>query len=114
MSLYFLVSVKGEVDAIELRPSNNFHKNMAKKHLLFNRISILSISLIIVSVAIEIVFSDFDERILGGDETSRGDWPFMASLFEVETQKFFCGGTLISQKHVLTGNNDLVINAVLR
>lgn len=45
------------------------------------------------------------ERIIRGKETVQGQYPFLAALFElVESQRrFFCGGTLISSNHVLTG-----------
>lgn len=41
--------------------------------------------------------------IIGGKETERGQWPFLVTLFYVETAKFFCSGSLISSQHVLTG-----------
>lgn len=44
-----------------------------------------------------------DPRISGGSETQRGEWPFIAALYYVEELKFFCGGTLITKQHVLTG-----------
>lgn len=39
-------------------------------------------------------------RIMGGCETVRGKWPFMVAL--IWDGNFFCGGNLISLKHVLT------------
>lgn len=42
-------------------------------------------------------------RIVGGTQTTRGEWPFIAALYYVDEAKFFCGATLISTKHVLTG-----------
>lgn len=54
---------------------------------------------------------------IGGTETKRGQWPFLVALHNIEKQKFFCGGNLISAKHVLTGNlstiNPLVANQLL-
>lgn len=44
-----------------------------------------------------------DPRISGGSETQRGEWPFIAALYYVEVLKFFCGETLITKQHVLTG-----------
>lgn len=44
-----------------------------------------------------------EPKITGGSLTSRGEWPFIAALYYTDEAKFFCGATLISQKHVLTG-----------
>lgn len=44
--------------------------------------------------------------VVGGTETIRGQWPFLVALFNLETSKFFCGGSLITTKHVLTGKID--------
>lgn len=44
-----------------------------------------------------------EQRILGGIETSRGQWPFLAALYHADKSNFFCGSTVISAKHVLTG-----------
>lgn len=52
-----------------------------------------------------------EPQITGGSQTSRGEWPFIAALYYTNDAKFFCGGTLISAKHVLTGNN--VINLLV-
>lgn len=37
------------------------------------------------------------------NQTMKGVWPFAAVLYEVKESRFFCGGTLITNKHVLTG-----------
>lgn len=41
-------------------------------------------------------------RIFNGEQTSHGEWPWMASLF-YSYDEFFCGGSIISQYHLLTG-----------
>lgn len=46
----------------------------------------------------------FRELILGGKEVLKGEWPFIAALYYARQFKYFCGGTIISNKHVLTGN----------
>lgn len=42
-------------------------------------------------------------RIIGADNPYYGQWPWVATLFLKELEKFFCGATLISEKHLLTG-----------
>lgn len=41
--------------------------------------------------------------VVGGTEIIRGQWPFIAALRLLETKKYFCGGSLISTHHVLSG-----------
>ena len=43
--------------------------------------------------------------IIGGSQVERGKWPWIVALFKTvnNDSKFFCGGTLISNKHVVTG-----------
>lgn len=55
-------------------------------------------------------------RIKGGNATDRGEWPYLTALYYVEEMEFFCGGTLISMKHVLTGTNEFpfVINLLTK
>lgn len=36
-------------------------------------------------------------------ETVRGEYPFVASLNKKVNSEFFCGGTLISSQHILSG-----------
>lgn len=38
-----------------------------------------------------------------GNVTNRDQWPFVAALYKVSSAEYFCGGTLISERHVLTG-----------
>lgn len=40
--------------------------------------------------------------VVGGNETKRGQWPFMAALLLESTNQFFCGGSIITTSHVLT------------
>lgn len=42
--------------------------------------------------------------VLNGEQARRGDWPFIAALY-LKPDKFYCGGTVISTKHVLTGRS---------
>lgn len=48
--------------------------------------------------------SAIESRIINGAQSVKGKWPFLAALYYVEDSKFFCGSTLISRKHVLTGD----------
>ncbi|KAG4072242.1 hypothetical protein HA402_005964 [Bradysia odoriphaga] len=44
----------------------------------------------------------YREAMLGGEEVKKDEWPFIAALYYTTRFKYFCGGTLISHKHVLT------------
>jgi len=46
--------------------------------------------------------SELVVRVGGGSTIERGEWPFIAALFRKGTGEYFCGGTLISLKHVIT------------
>lgn len=48
--------------------------------------------------------------IVKGSITQRGEWPFLTALHEVEREKFsfFCGGSLITEQHVLTGKDESI------
>lgn len=37
-----------------------------------------------------------------GHVSERNKWPYLVALFEVSSKKFFCGGSLISRRHILT------------
>lgn len=45
----------------------------------------------------------YREAVFGGNETVKDEWPFIAALYYSKTFSYFCGGTIISHKHVLTG-----------
>ncbi|KAJ6642103.1 Leucine-rich repeat-containing protein 15, partial [Pseudolycoriella hygida] len=40
--------------------------------------------------------------IQSGNEATRGQWPFAVVLYNLRDSQHFCGGSLISRKHVLT------------
>lgn len=44
-------------------------------------------------------------RMANGIETERGEWPFLVALKQISKQRLFCGGSLITSQHVLTGKN---------
>lgn len=41
--------------------------------------------------------------IKNGTESKPGEWPFMVALYHLRLKRFFCGGSLISSRHVLSG-----------
>lgn len=41
--------------------------------------------------------------VVGGKESTRGRFPFIAALKHLGTNRFFCGASLITSQHVLTG-----------
>lgn len=56
-------------------------------------------------------FSDEESGlIIGGTKTPRGKWPWLVALFVVEENKFFCGATLISDRHILSGDKKFTTN----
>jgi secreted trypsin-like serine protease len=43
--------------------------------------------------------------IYGGDRANRNSWPWLVALFDRKNERFFCAGSLISEKHILSGKN---------
>lgn len=41
--------------------------------------------------------------VAGGAESGKGQWPWLAPLFNKNTSKFFCGSSIISKQHLLGG-----------
>ena len=51
---------------------------------------------------------DIQMRIIGGDDFERGDFPWMVALTKNHRSQapvFFGAGTLVSSRHVITGND---------
>jgi secreted trypsin-like serine protease len=45
-------------------------------------------------------------RIIGGNAARAGQFPFAAAIsVQTANSKFFCGGSLLTQKHVLTAGH---------
>lgn len=42
-------------------------------------------------------------RTFGGYKISRNEWPWLVALIHAPLEAFFCGGSLISEQHVLSG-----------
>lgn len=54
------------------------------------------------------------KRLIGGTGTNYQEWPFIAALLLTtrrgnQREKYFCGGTLVSNRHILTGITDIVV-----
>lgn len=49
-----------------------------------------------------------------GKEVIKGTWPFTAVLSVRGENATLCGGTVISQKHILTGIQTILYNFMLR
>lgn len=56
----------------------------------------------------------FIHTIQYGREVLRGAWPFIAALHYKKPNKVKCGGTVLSTKHVLTGNAKLGFCAAVK
>lgn len=41
--------------------------------------------------------------IFGGTYAKRGQWPWLCTLHDSSSEEFFCGSTLVSARHVVTG-----------
>lgn len=44
-------------------------------------------------------------RIVGGSESSPGDWPFLAAILGGPEEVFYCAGVLIADQWVLTASH---------
>ena len=54
--------------------------------------------------------SHFTRHTVGDDNFQRGDFPWIVALytnFQNQDPEFFCTGTLISARHVITGKNQM-------
>jgi len=44
----------------------------------------------------------FDRKVGGDEPPEKDDWPWMAAMLYSDNNQQFCGGALISDRHVLT------------
>ena len=44
----------------------------------------------------------FDRKLVGAEPAEKDDWPWMAAMLYSDKNQQFCGGALISDRHVLT------------
>lgn len=79
--------------------------DMARQHRINCICVVLALMCLLQNKAVSGTDVDFSlsSRILGGSEVYRGDWPFIVALYRAKTSQYFCGGTLISSQHILTG-----------
>jgi hypothetical protein len=50
-------------------------------------------------------------NVFGGAHTRANSWPWLVALKHRYTEKFFCGGSLVSERHVISGE---VLNMIKR
>jgi hypothetical protein len=43
--------------------------------------------------------------LLGGDFSTKGQWPWFASIIRSENNNLICGSSIISKRHLLGGKN---------
>lgn len=48
------------------------------------------------------------ELIFGGKYAKRGQWPWLCTLHDSESDEFFCGASLISNRHIVTGKKPVI------
>lgn len=92
--------------------------NMARKRKSFNKTNFFNLHLLGICVALFCQFKTYESKRCGSAtlETLDANYtqalPFLAALYRTDQSKFFCGGTLISSMHILTGNNEVDISIV--
>jgi hypothetical protein len=50
---------------------------------------------------------------IGSEYASRGQWPWLVPLLKNDSDKFFCGSTIVSEMHLLTGKILLLLTAAV-
>lgn len=50
-------------------------------------------------------------KVFGGNQVKKGEWPWLVAFTQRYEKEFFCGGNLISQKHVLSGKMSLLFKS---
>lgn len=49
-------------------------------------------------------------NVAGGDESKKGEWPWLAPLGDRVRNKFVCSSSIISKKHLLGGKSDPIMS----
>lgn len=66
--------------------------------------------LLLILLQFEAIFCNFtcglkhesSELIIGRSHSGKGQWPWIAAMVYAKDQKYFCGATLITSKHLVT------------
>lgn len=48
--------------------------------------------------------------VYNGAKAEMGEYPWIAPLFTVRRGEFFCGSSIITERHLLTGKRELSLN----
>lgn len=56
------------------------------------------------------VKSGFVATIFGGERVEKGEWPWMVAFIHRKEEVFFCAGSLVSKKHILSGEAVILQN----
>jgi secreted trypsin-like serine protease len=51
--------------------------------------------------------NEIKSRLFGGDRAEKGDWRWVVAFKHWPSGNYFCGGSLISNRHVLSGKPEL-------
>jgi secreted trypsin-like serine protease len=51
--------------------------------------------------------------VIGSEYAVRGQWPWLVPLLKNDSDKFFCGSTIISENFLLTGKILLLLTAAV-
>lgn len=47
----------------------------------------------------------FTGQIVGGERAKKGDWRWVVAFIHWRSENYFCGGSLISTRHILSGKS---------
>lgn len=80
---------------------------ISQKHLIMKKLILLLIEVFLAACAPRNEFcgrrAGVVGTIFGGSAVKKNSWPWITALFDRAEDKFFCAGSLINSKHVLSG-----------
>lgn len=47
--------------------------------------------------------------VVNGTKSTKGQWPWLVALFDIQSNEFFCGGSLINDQMIITVNLTIFI-----